>query len=132
MHGQSLLCRLPAALIAGMLGSVILGAPASAQAPDVQNVNVSLTEWEIGMDLNTASAGQTLHLTMVNAGEVEHQLRFVLGFEEPMDSEILSPGGTLEWEVTLGGAGTYQVLCPVITRGQRHTALGMATALEVV
>jgi uncharacterized cupredoxin-like copper-binding protein len=127
-----LLRRGAIAIAVSLFAAALPTVPAGAAGPDITHVNVVLTEYNIDMDLTTGFPGQTLRLLMSNSGEVIHQVRLDFGGDDPLDSDILQPGDTVEWIVTLPQAGTYQILCPVITRGQRHSVLGMISSIDVV
>jgi hypothetical protein len=90
------------------------------------HINVTLTEWFIGLDAQTADAG-LISFSVVNAGQYPHALQVE---SDHWQTEHLMPGGSSVLELQLV-PGTYYLSCPVYDEHGAHQEMGMRATLIV-
>jgi plastocyanin len=103
----------------------LTAAPTQAQ----QDQEVSLRDFAIEPASFTATAGQTVRLSVTNTGAVQHNLAFEPPSGEPgqaLFSANLRPGQSETAEFTFTQSGTWTMYCPVGS----HRARGMAGSVE--
>lgn len=95
---------------------------------DLQTIDVTLTEWSVGMSQASVAAGAVAFVVR-NNGSAVHRFE-VEGNGEEWASEDLNPGDEVTMSLNLA-PGTYEVYCPVVADGTDHRAQGMSTTLRV-
>lgn len=105
------------------------GDTARAGAAPAEAITVTLTEWRVGLPVDTISAGQRT-FRAVNSGTVVHRLEVEGNGREWQTSDI-RPGAEATLTADLR-PGTYEVYCPVETDGPDHDERGMRTVLVVI
>jgi plastocyanin len=118
-----------AGLLTGLtLASALLAltvAPIQAQ----QDQEVRLHDFAIEPATFTATAGQTVSLSVTNTGAAQHNLAFEMESGDPgqaLFSANLRPGQSETAEFTFSQSGTWTMYCPVGS----HRARGMVGSVE--
>lgn len=88
-------------------------------------INVTEKEFTIEPKTMTAKAGE-ITFVIKNTGAVQHDLSWTVN-GQLMKSDLIDPGKTLTWTVTIDKAGTYEGWCTV----PGHKEAGMTATLNV-
>ena len=100
----------------------------TTQADAAVVVDVTLTEYEIGLSMDAVPAG-TITFHVRNAGSERHALRIYRGDDE-WETDAYDPGEQVSMSIALE-PGTYTVECPVVEGANSHVQRGMRRTLRV-
>jgi uncharacterized cupredoxin-like copper-binding protein len=106
---------------------IIAALVASSSLASAQAVNVTLSEWKVGLDRDTVRAGPVT-FKVKNAGTVTHGF-FVRGEGVAKGSHEIPAGENAPLTVTLK-PGTYELYCPM--SDLTHKMAGMSRTLVVI
>jgi plastocyanin len=104
---------------------------ASAQSGTTTNVKITETEFKLDPAMITVPVNTPVHVTVTNAGSVEHNLKFELpaqNIAKVLFDQNLKPGETKTATFTFTAAGQWQMFCPV----DAHESAGMKGTVMVV
>jgi hypothetical protein len=100
----------------------------TTQAANAAVVDVTLTEYEIGLSRDSVPAG-TITFNIRNGGTVPHAFRIFRGDDE-WETDAYDPGESISMSIALE-PGTYNIHCPVTEGATSHTQRGMQRTLRV-
>lgn len=106
---------------------IIAALAASSAVASAQAVNVTLTEWKVGLERDTVRAG-AVTFKVKNAGTVTHGF-FVRGVGVAKGSHEVPAGEETQLTVALK-PGTYELYCPM--SDMTHKMAGMSRTLVVI
>jgi len=106
---------------------IIVALAASSSVASAQAVNVTLSEWKVGLERDTVRAG-AVTFKVKNAGTVTHGF-FVRGQGVAKGSHEVPAGEATVLTVTLK-PGTYELYCPM--SDMTHKMAGMSRTLVVI
>jgi plastocyanin len=105
---------------------IVAALAVSASLATAQAVNVTLSEWKVGLDRDTVPAG-SLTFRVKNSGTMTHGF-YVRGEGVAKGSREIPAGQETALTVTLK-PGTYELYCPL--SDLTHKMAGMSRALVV-
>src|SRR5688500_16752407 len=94
--------------LAPILGVLLLAACGQQNA-----ANITLTEFQIKPKGVTFQAGQSVTITLVNSGKVEHNLKLDPAVTDTPLPEVLKPGERATVSFTPKATGAFQYACTI-------------------